>query len=108
MTGPLRVGIIGASAKAGWARESHVPAVQALAGLELGAVVTRDQVGADSAAEAFGARVGYADPQALFDDPEIDIVTVAVKVPDHSSWRVAALAHLVPGAGARRRGAGPG
>ena len=83
MTGPLRVGIIGASAKAGWARESHVPAVQGLAGLELGAVVTRDPAGAEAAAEAFGARVGYADPQALFDDPEIDIVTVAVKVPDH-------------------------
>ena len=91
MTGPLRVGIIGASAKAGWARESHVPAVQALAGLKLGAVVTRDQARADSAAEAFGARVGYADPQALFDDPEIDIVTVAVKVPDHHDLVLGAL-----------------
>ena len=91
MTGPLRVGIIGASAKAGWAREAHVPAVQGLAGLALGAVVTRQPAGAVAAAQAFGARVGYADPQALFDDPQIDLVTVAVKVPDHHDLVLGAL-----------------
>ncbi len=91
MSRPLQVGIIGASAKAGWARESHVPAVQKLAGLELGAVVVRKQDEADAAAKTFGARVGYADPQALFDDPAIDIVTVAVKVPDHHELVLGAL-----------------
>lgn len=91
MTKPLQVGIIGASAGGGWARESHVPAVQGLSGLELGAVVTRSQEGADAAATAFGARAGYADPQALFDDPDIDIVTVAVKVPDHHALVLGAL-----------------
>ena len=91
MTAPLGVGIIGASAEAGWARESHVPAVQGLAGLELRAVVTREPASAVAAAEAFGARVGYADPQALFDDPEIDIVTVAVKVPEHHDLVLGAL-----------------
>ncbi len=91
MSKPLQVGIIGASAKAGWARESHVPAVQKLAGLELGAVVVRKQDEADAAAKTFGARVGYADPQALFDDPAIDIVTVAVKVPDHHDLVLGAL-----------------
>ena len=34
----LGVGVIGASASAGWARVSHVPALRALAGLELGPV----------------------------------------------------------------------
>ena len=91
MSRPLRVGVIGASAKGGWARESHVPAIQALAGLELGAVVTTTQAGADAAAEAFGARAGYSDPQALFDDPAIDVVTVAVKVPDHHDLVLGAL-----------------
>ena len=91
MSKPLQVGIIGASAKAGWARESHVPAVQKLAGLELGAVVVRKQDEADAAAKAFGARVGYADPQAMFNDPAIDIVTVAVKVPDHHDLVLGAL-----------------
>ncbi len=91
MSTPLQVGIIGASARAGWARESHVPAVQRLGGLELGAVVVRKQDEADAAAKAFGARVGYADPQALFDDPAIDIVTVAVKVPEHHDLVLGAL-----------------
>lgn len=92
MNKPLQVGIIGASAKNGWARESHVPAIQGLDGLELGAVVTRDQGKATDAARVFGARIGYADPDALFDDPSIDIVTVAVKVPDHHRLVLGALA----------------
>lgn len=91
MSRALQVGIIGASAERGWARESHVPAVQRLQGMELGAVVARSQDKADAAAEAFGARVGYADPRALFDDPEIDVVTVAVKVPDHHDLVLGAL-----------------
>jgi predicted dehydrogenase len=39
MTKSLRVGIIGASAQRGWAKESHVIAVQKLAGLELVAAI---------------------------------------------------------------------
>ena len=87
----LQVGIIGASAEGGWARESHVPAVQALSGLELGAVVTTSQSSADKAATACGARVGYGSAAALFADPAIDIVTVAVKVPDHHDLVLGAL-----------------
>ena len=88
---PLKVGIIGASAQGGWARESHVPAVQALRGLELGAVVTTSQASADRAAAAFGAREGYGSPDALFADPAIDIVTIAVKVPEHHDLVLGAL-----------------
>ena len=91
MTRPLQVGIIGASAESGWARESHVPAVRTLSGLALGAVVTTSQASADEAAAAFGARISYATPAALFADPEIDIVTVAVKVPDHHDLVLGAL-----------------
>ena len=91
MTRPLQVGIVGASAETGWARESHVPSVRALSGLELGAVVTTSQAGADKAAAAFGTRAGYASAAALFADPEIDIVTVAVKVPDHHDLLLGAL-----------------
>lgn len=71
----LRVGIIGTSAERGWARISHVPAVRGLAGIELAAVVTRDQPSAERAAKAFGARAAYADPRQLFADPDIDIAT---------------------------------
>ncbi len=87
----LQVGIIGASAETGWARESHVPAVQALSGLELSVVVTASQLSADKAATAFGARAGYANAEALFADSAIGIVTVAVKVPDHHDLALGAL-----------------
>jgi predicted dehydrogenase len=55
MARALRVGIIGVSAEGGWARESHVPAVHNLAGLELAAVASSDQAKAKAAAKAFGA-----------------------------------------------------
>jgi len=92
MTKTLRVGVIGASAKRGWARISHIPAIQQLPGLKLGAVVTQDQPSADEAAKAFGAAKGYGDAKLLFADPEIDIVTVAVNVPAHNDLVLGALA----------------
>lgn len=91
MTEILKVGIIGASAQRGWARISHVPAVQGLPGLELGAVVSSDRGKAEAAARAFGARIGYGDADSLFRDPGIDIVSVCVKVPDHRALVLAAL-----------------
>lgn len=83
MNRTLQVGIIGASAERGWARISHVPAVQHLHGLELGAVVSSNQSSADAAAKAFGAPIAYGNAADLIQNPSIDIVTVAVKVPDH-------------------------
>lgn len=88
----LGVGIIGASAERGWAKLSHVPAVQQLAGLELVAVASGSQAKADAAAHAFGAKAGYADGKDLIQDPDVDIVTIAVKVPDHRELVLAALA----------------
>lgn len=91
MSTSLKVGIIGASAERGWAKVSHVPAVQGLAGLELAAVATNTQASAEAAAKAFGVK-GYADPKAMVHDPAIDIVTIAVKVPDHRGLLLAAVA----------------
>ncbi len=92
MARPLRVGMIGASPDGGWARESHVPAVQALPGLELAAVAGRTQRSADAAARAFGVRRAYGDAADLFRDPDIDLVTVAVTLPAHRALLLAALA----------------
>ena len=91
MTENLRVGIIGVSARRGWARESHVPAVQALDGLELAAVATQDQESADAARAAFGVSRAYGDAADLIADPDIDIVTVAAPVPAHRALILAAL-----------------
>ncbi len=90
MANNLGVGIIGASADRGWAKISHVPAVQGLAGLELAAVASGSQAKADEAAKAFRARAGYADGKDLIKDPAVDIVTIAVKVPDHRELVLAA------------------
>lgn len=92
MAKPLRVGIIGASAEGGWARDSHVPAVQALDGLELAAVATNSQGTADASARAFGVATGYGNAMDLVRAPDIDLVTVAVRVPAHRGLVLGALA----------------
>ena len=88
----LRVGIIGANAERGWARESHVPAVQHLDGLELAAVANKGQAAADAAATAFGVAKAYGDAAALIQDPDIDLVTVATTLPTHHALIGQALA----------------
>jgi len=87
----LRVGVIGANAKTGWARESHIPAIQGLAGLELAAVATSTSETAAQAEKAFGVR-GYSNGLELASAPDIDVVTVATRVPDHRDMILAALA----------------
>jgi predicted dehydrogenase len=87
----VRVGIVGASAEAGWARLSHVPAINGLPGLKLAAVATRDERSAREAAEAFGADRWFSDPFAMIRDDLVDVVTIAVKVPAHRELVLAAL-----------------
>ncbi len=92
MAEALRVGIIGANARGGWAADSHVPAVQGLAGLELAAVATNARETAEEAAHAFRVGKAYANGGALIADPSIDIVTLATRVPDHRELVLAAVA----------------
>ena len=88
----IRVGIVGADAKASWAKVSHVPAIKALPGVRLAAVATRSERSAREAAEAFGADRWYSDPFAMIRDERIDIATIAVKVPAHRELVLMALA----------------
>lgn len=88
----LRVGIIGANAERGWARESHVPAVQSLDGLELAAVANKGPAAANAAAAAFGVAKAYGDAAALIQDPDIDLVTIATTLPTHRALIGQALA----------------
>ena len=64
----IRVGIVGADAKASWAKISHVPAIKDLPGVRLAAVATRNERSAREAAEAFGADRWYSDPFAMIRD----------------------------------------
>jgi predicted dehydrogenase len=89
---PLRIGIIGANPERGWARDAHLPALRALDGFVIQAVSARTQDIADAAKASFGAVSAYADSLALARDPDVDIVSVCVKVPEHRAVVLAALA----------------
>ena len=92
MAAELKVGIIGVNTSGGWAAEAHVPAVRAVDGLRLTAVAASTQAAADGAARAFGVEKAYGGGLALIADPDIDVVTVATRVPDHRELLLAALA----------------
>ena len=91
MSAPLRIGFAGANAERGWAKDAHFPALKALPGLAVHAVSARTQEIADAAAAAFGAAKAFGDSLAMARDPDIDIVAVTVKVPEHRQIVLAAL-----------------
>lgn len=91
----VRVGIVGADAKASWAKLSHVPAIAALPGVRLAAVATRSQTSAREAADAFGVEHAFGDPLAMIASDAsdaVDVVTIAVRVPAHRDLVLAAIA----------------
>jgi len=81
--GKIRVGIVGASATRGFASLAHIPALRALPEFEIAAVCTTRQESAEAAARHYGVPLAFANPEELARHPEIDLVTVSVKVPDH-------------------------
>jgi len=83
MTNKIRVGIVGASPNRGFASLSHIPALQALPDFEIVAVCTSNQASAEAAAKHYGVPLAFADPAKLAAHPDVDLVTVCVKVPDH-------------------------
>ena len=91
MADKLRVGIIGASVSGGWGGRAHTPGIAQLPDVELRAVATTRQETADASAKEFGAEKGYGDYRALIADPEVDLVSVVVKVPAHYEPTMAAI-----------------
>ncbi|MDA0179753.1 Gfo/Idh/MocA family oxidoreductase [Solirubrobacter phytolaccae] len=85
----IRVGIVGLSARGGWAGKSHVPALAGLDGIELRGLVGSSAESARAASEAFGVPA-HASVEALAS--EVDLVVVAVKVPRHRELVLPALA----------------
>jgi predicted dehydrogenase len=91
MASKLRVGIIGASPDRGFASIAHIPALQALPNFEIVAVCTTRQESADATARHYGIPLAFADPAQLAAHPDVDLVTVSVKVPDHYQPVMAAI-----------------
>jgi predicted dehydrogenase len=79
----IRVGIVGASPNRGFASIAHIPALRALPEFEIAAVCTTRQESAEAAARHFGIPLAFSDPEKLARHPDVDLVTVSVKVPDH-------------------------
>jgi predicted dehydrogenase len=83
-SGPtIGVGIVGASASRGWASVAHVPALQAIDGFAIRAVSTTRMESATATGQRLGVDLAFDDHQALVSHPAVDLVVVAVKVPDH-------------------------
>ena len=79
----IRVGILGASMRNGWGRDPHIPALRALPGFEITAVSTSRQETADETAKHFGIPHAFADPYKMLQQPDVDLVSICVRVPFH-------------------------
>ena len=91
MQNKIRVGIIGAHPERGWAAIAHIPALKALPDYELKAISNRNPGKAAEAAKAAGIPLIFEDNLALINSPEIDLVVVSVKVPEHRALVTAAI-----------------
>src|ERR671929_1537664 len=87
MATKVRVGIVGATVTvggSGWGANAHVPALHALSDeYELWAVCTAHEETARASADAFGAELAFHDFATMLGEPDIDLVTVVVRVPGH-------------------------
>src|SRR5215210_995324 len=94
MAAKIRVGIVGATVTtggSGWGANAHVPALHALPDYELKAVCTAHEETAKASAAAFGAELAYHDFEAMIANPEIDVISVVVRVPGHHALVMSAL-----------------
>ena len=89
--GKIRVGLLGANPEKGWGTSVHVPAIAALPEFVLEATGTTKQETAEASAKRFGARLAFGDAQALISHPDVDLVSITVKAPEHYRFAMMAL-----------------
>ena len=86
----MRIGIVGITPERSWAALSHVPALQNLRGFEIAGVANRSERSSREAGAALGLHA-YSSVYAMISDPQVDLITVTVKVPHHREIVDAAL-----------------
>jgi predicted dehydrogenase len=91
MANKIRIGMVGITPNRGFSSIAHMPALQALPDFEITAVCTTRQESADAAAKHYNVPLAFADPVKLAQHPDVDLVTVCVKVPDHFTPVMAAI-----------------
>ena len=79
----IRIGVIGANVRKGWAHRSHLSALLASPEFELAAVCTTRPESAAESARQFGARMAFHNHEDMLASPDIDAVAVVVRVPSH-------------------------
>src|SRR6267142_1436081 len=89
--GKIRVGIIGANVRYGWGRDAHIPALSALPEFEITAVSTSRRETAEETAKHFGIPHAFADPYKMVQHPDVDLVSICVRVPFHHELGMASL-----------------
>jgi predicted dehydrogenase len=87
----IRVGIIGANVHYGWGNSAHIPALKALPEFEITAVCTSRRETADETAKQFGIPFAFDDAAKLVQHPNVDLVSICVRVPFHHQLGMAAL-----------------
>src|SRR2546422_2951805 len=88
----LGVGIIGVSPVRGWAATAHIPALRTLPNYKIRALSAHSAESARAAGEVFGVSAVFSDHEQLVIQPDIDLVVVTVKAPQHRELVSAALA----------------
>lgn len=94
MAAKIRVGIVGATVTpggSGWGANAHVPALRTLPDFELKAVCTAHEETATASAAAFGAELAFHDFEEMIAHPDIDLISVVVRVPGHHRLVMSAL-----------------
>ncbi|MER8417710.1 Gfo/Idh/MocA family oxidoreductase [Mesorhizobium sp. M0166] len=87
----IRVGIIGVHPDRGWASTAHVPALRGLPQFQLSAVSHRRIETARASADKFGFAHAVSSAEELVNHPDVDLVVVTVRVPEHLQLVTAAL-----------------
>jgi predicted dehydrogenase len=86
MAKPIRIGVIGLSAKGGWAVVAHLPYIRKSSKYTIAAICNTSAESSKAAIKAFGlpdTTKAYGSPQQLAEDADIDLVVCAVNVEHH-------------------------
>ncbi|EJC85335.1 putative dehydrogenase [Rhizobium leguminosarum bv. trifolii WSM2297] len=88
---PIGVGIIGVHPDRGWASTAHVPALRDLPQFRLSALSHNRIEVAQAAAQKFGFDHAVSSTEELVSHPDVDLVVVTVRVPEHLQLVTSAL-----------------
>ena len=91
MANKLKLGLVGSDAAGkGWGPAAHMPALREIKEIELAALCTSRPESAAAATKAYGIKA-YHDIDELVAQPELDIISVVVRIPNHHEVVMAAL-----------------